>query len=78
MTNKNCLLGIACPQCGNDARFKVAVRATACVTDAGTEVQGDLDWADDSLTECPECGHCADWSEFRLPFGATQAREREP
>jgi DNA-directed RNA polymerase subunit RPC12/RpoP len=67
MTNDNCLEGIACSKCGNDARLTIAVSTLADVTDDGAETFGDMHWDDASFTECPECGHRGALGEFRVP-----------
>ncbi len=64
MRNENCLEGIKCPGCGNEDRFSIACTTLAEVTDDGAEA-GDMEWDDDSLTVCPECGRCGKLKEFR-------------
>ncbi len=65
MTNVNCLQGIACPKCGNDAIINVEVRILAAVTDDGAETFGDMEWDGSSFAECPECEHRGTLAEFR-------------
>ena len=57
MTNTNCLAGLACPKCGNDAMFYIKSATLAVVTDEGAETFGDVHWDSASTTECPECQH---------------------
>ena len=66
MTNSNCLQGIACPQCGNDAMISIEVWTLAVVTDDGAETYGDMQWNSDSYAECPDCEHCGTLGEFRV------------
>ena len=65
MTNTNCLQGIACPKCGQNARMIIEVRSLAVVTDEGAETFGDMDWDDDNYAECPECGFPDTLAAFR-------------
>jgi hypothetical protein len=66
MTNKNCLVGIACPNCGNDSMLYIESKTLAAVTDDGAETFGDIEWDSDSYTECPECDHRGTLSQFRV------------
>jgi hypothetical protein len=40
MTNKNCLEGIRCPQCGYEDAFRIEAQIRVYVTDDGTEDEG--------------------------------------
>ena len=64
--NTNCLEGIRCPKCGQEDYFEVRAHVWVTVTDEGTEDWQDLDWDDDAPTECRECGHRAEWNDFRV------------
>jgi DNA-directed RNA polymerase subunit RPC12/RpoP len=66
MTNNNCLVGIACPQCGNDAMIYIEAKTLAVVTDDGAETFGDMEWDGDSYAECPDCEHRGTLGEFRI------------
>jgi hypothetical protein len=55
MTNTNCLAHIKCPGCGNEDRFRIAATSMFTVTDDGTHDYGDVEWDDDSYTECTQC-----------------------
>jgi DNA-directed RNA polymerase subunit RPC12/RpoP len=65
MTNTNCLEGIACPTCGNDAMIYIEAKTLTMVKDDGAEAFGDMEWDDDSYAECPECRHRGTLREFR-------------
>jgi DNA-directed RNA polymerase subunit RPC12/RpoP len=65
MINHNCLEGIACPKCGNDAMISIEARTLAAVTDDGAETSGDMEWDADSYAECPYCQHRGTLGEFR-------------
>lgn len=66
MTNSNCLEGIVCPKCGNDAMVYIEARTLAVVTDDGAETFGDMEWDSDSYAECPDCQHRCTLKEFRI------------
>lgn len=66
MTNSNCLEGIACPKCGNDAMIHIEARTLAVVTDDGAETFGDMEWDGDSYAECPDCHHRGTLKGFRI------------
>lgn len=53
--NTNCLEGLRCPQCGNNAKLVIAGNSFFEVTDDGTESHGDVEWDNNSATRCPEC-----------------------
>lgn len=78
MTNVNCLQGIACPKCGNDAIINVEVRILAAVTDDGAETFGDMEWDDSSYAECPECEHRGTLADFQAESADGQASEQKP
>ena len=66
--NNNGLEGMACPSCKQDDRINVAYTATTTVYDDGTEDSGhsDMEWGDDSVADCPECGYSGYWSDFHI------------
>lgn len=67
MSNKNCLEGIACPQCEAEGPFVIRVSAMICIHDDGSDNEyGGLDWGDDSEIICRDCGHRGTVAEFRL------------
>ena len=44
MVNENCLEGIRCPDCGNEAAFYIQSSAVMHVTDDGAECRSDIEW----------------------------------
>lgn len=68
MANKNCLLGVRCPQCGQDKQFTVAATVSLMLTDEGTgDYSGDVEYDDASRFECYECNHVGPFKEFQDP-----------
>jgi len=63
--NENCLAGIACPKCGSPEPFHIVATAQFVVFDSGTDEYSDVEWDDDSLIACPNCGHSGTVIEFR-------------
>ena len=58
MTNKNCLEGIRCPECGHEDAFRIEAQIMVIVRDDGTEDGGgDYAWDDESPCRCAECNH---------------------
>ena len=66
MTNKNCLEGIRCPECGHEDAFRIEAQITVHVTDEGTEEGGDTEWTDASYCECAGCKHAATIKDFTI------------
>jgi Zn ribbon nucleic-acid-binding protein len=67
MTNKNCLEGIRCPQCGHEDAFRIEAQITVYVTDDGTEDEGGhYAWDGESPCRCAECGHAGKLEDFRI------------
>jgi hypothetical protein len=65
MTNTNCLEGVRCPVCGNEAEFLISTHSVATITDEGVDDATDHEWDDNSYTRCPECDEDGELSEFR-------------
>ncbi len=68
MVNFNCLEGVKCPDCGNEKSFYIQSTAVMYVTDDGAECRSDIEWSDDSHTQCPQCersGHLAKFKSIR-------------
>ena len=55
--NNNCLEDIVCPICGHTEKFKIAGKAYFSVTDDGTEDYDGVEWDEDAVTICCNCGH---------------------
>jgi hypothetical protein len=66
MTNKNCLEGIRCPECGHEDAFRIEAQITVHVTDEGTEEGGDTEWTDASYCECAGCKHAGTIKDFTI------------
>lgn len=65
MANTNVLSGIACPRCGQEDDFRITATTAFDVTDDGTgDIQGDIEWEDDSLIMCLACKHGGTVAEF--------------
>jgi hypothetical protein len=64
MANSNCLEGIKCPDCGNEKAFHIQSSVVMHVTDDGTECRGDVEWDDDSYTQCCACERSAELACF--------------
>ena len=56
MSNRNCLVGLACPQCGSEGPFGIVARVAVVVFDSGTDgLAGDVEWGQDSVISCRDC-----------------------
>jgi hypothetical protein len=77
MPNENCLEGIRCSGCGNEEAFYNQSSAVMYVTDDGAECRSDIEWDDDSHTQCAQCERSGKLAAFRadLPAG-DEARRR--
>jgi hypothetical protein len=57
MPNDNVLIGISCPNCKSEGPFDIDCTARFTVWDDGTNLEyGVLDWEDNSLCSCKNCG----------------------
>ena len=73
MPNTNCLAGMACPQCGADDAFYIAISSIVLMSDDGTSDWGDhTEWDDDAYCRCIECSYEATVAEFRTARGRGQ------
>tara|TARA_R110000868_G_scaffold239189_1_gene493641 strand:- start:275 stop:502 length:228 start_codon:yes stop_codon:yes gene_type:complete len=75
MTNTNCLAGFACPKCGFDEYFHIAVTGYAFMTDDGWDGLEAADFSDNSEIICYDCRHPGIVRDFRsapAPAGDTQ------
>ena len=69
--NDNCLDGLRCPRCGNEASFRIAATATFLVVDDGTEEHENVEWDDASRIDCTGCYHSATVADFTVTAGTT-------
>jgi hypothetical protein len=63
--NENCLAGIRCPKCGQEARFYISGESTFDVSDDGTDGNGDIEWNSMSWIQCAECEEDGEMWEFQ-------------
>lgn len=64
--NDNCLAGKACPQCGSEEPFAIAVTALATVWDSGPDDFKQVEWEDYTACRCCQCGFFGTVSDFTL------------
>lgn len=55
-TNSNCLVDVACPECGNRDSFRVQVVTVVEMSDDGTDGHEDTENTG-RFTQCVSCGH---------------------
>ncbi len=55
MSNKNCLVGLRCPECKSYGPFRIACKVIAEVYDDGLEHTEGGDWDDGDYCQCMEC-----------------------
>lgn len=79
MANKNCLVGMKCPKCGDEDQFRIEATAMFNVTDDGTEHSGEgaVQWDDGNYCECHACSHYGTVKDFKVPTAETEAADRE-
>lgn len=77
MTNSNCLKDLQCPACGNAARLRIEGTSMFTVTDDGTDDYENVEWDNESYTECPECRHSDTLKDFSTRARQT-AHEKPP
>ncbi len=61
--NTNCLENRACPKCGQTEHFDVVATSVFRLLDSGTDHHRDVEYGEDSATECPDCGWHGKWGE---------------
>ena len=66
MANENCLEDIKCPACGNEDVFYIQSTAVMYVTDDGAECRSDIEWDDDSHTQCAKCECSGKLADFKV------------
>lgn len=79
--NVNCMKGMACPACGCSDEVLVRALMWVSLTDDGTDPYadsirhaGDVDWTDDSLARCPDCGHAGHIVAWSRPAHVAKAK----
>lgn len=63
--NKNCLDGMACPQCRSHGPFQISATALFTMTDDGSDAFGDIAYDGGSYCRCVACGHDGFVHDFR-------------
>ena len=71
--NTNCLMGYACPKCGNDDELLIRGTMWMSLTDQGTDpytdatkMCGDVEYSGLSETRCPKCDFMGTLDDFRI------------
>lgn len=73
MANHNCLVGISCPNCGQEDQFYVTCTLEVGLTDNGVDDDyafkyGDgYSWGSTAPIRCGECDHTGKVSDFTAP-----------
>lgn len=57
MPNTNCLLGMKCPECGQEKSFDIVATAVFTVYDDGTDDARNVEWDDSAYCYCTECNY---------------------
>lgn len=68
--NTNCLKNVMCPNCGHTESFKILTAVWIEVTEEGSEPmlpKQDIEWGDEHLIDCQDCGHVGKIGEFQHP-----------
>ena len=65
MVNENCLEGVKCTDCGNEDAFYIQSTAIMYVTDDGAECRSDIEWNDESHTQCAKCERSGKLTDFK-------------
>ena len=64
----NCLIDLACPQCGSREGVTIEVKRWASISDNGTDDEpGDTEYKDRNPCRCTECEHEATVAAFTFP-----------
>ena len=80
MPNSNCLQGVKCPKCGNEASFRIEASIICTVTDDGSEPTGDHHhWDENSYAHCQVCETEGTLAIFMTSLaGREMAKEGQP
>jgi len=65
--NKNCLIDMACPDCGERERFLIQVTTVMEHFDNGSGEHQDIVWGLKSFCACGECGRERTVADFIIP-----------
>lgn len=69
MANENCLVGMACPECGSLGPFNIETTAVVTWTDDGTTDLIEPEFGPDNYIDCLECGHDGIVDDFKIKAG---------
>lgn len=77
--NDNSLAGKACPKCGSEEPFAIAVTALAKVWDSGPDDFEQVEWDDRSVCRCCQCGFLGTVADFTLVDSGLEVEDdRDP
>lgn len=65
--NKNCLINIACPECGNRDQFRIEMKSVFTLRDDGTEGYEDTEWERNDYCQCSQCQREGKVRDFTFP-----------
>lgn len=69
--NKNCMIGLRCPRCGEDDAVMVYASAWMRIIDEGVDTpEGAIDYDEQSMASCPECNHCGSFKDWEIAHGS--------
>lgn len=63
--NTNCLKGVRCPRCGQNAKFSIIAIASFEVTDDGTDAYESVEWDDYAHCRCWDCNYSGKVIQFK-------------
>jgi hypothetical protein len=75
--NKNCLEGLACPQCKSEGPFFIDGTATFVVCDDGTDSHSEVSWENESGCSC-QCGCSGNVGDFKEPLATERVSLDKP
>lgn len=64
MANTNSLEGIRCPKCKQEDAIDVCAFSQFRIIDSGADFHRDVEYDNDSHTECPSCGYHGEFQTF--------------
>jgi len=65
--NENCLINIACPECGNRDQFRIEMKSMFTLRDDGTHGYEDMEWGQNAFCQCGQCQHEGKVRDFTFP-----------
>ena len=67
MTNSNFLMGMACPECGSEGPFRIAIEAMAVTNDDEYIRFDGVEWDEQSYISCEACKYDGSVRDFDIP-----------